>query len=107
VPPRRESGYLFLFLIPAGTGVVMTVLLLLPRQPRDHHTIKADLFKTIERELVFDIDLSDYDDVSTASLDQTLVAPHPHSEAWAARCSAFRFVRAVRVRKFAASAGLS
>lgn len=32
-------------------------------QPRDHHTIKADLFKTVERELVFDIDLSDYDDV--------------------------------------------
>jgi DNA primase catalytic subunit len=37
-------------------------------QPRDHHTIKADLFKTIERELVFDIDLSDYDDVSLLRL---------------------------------------
>ena len=33
--------------------------------PKDHSTIKQDLFKTVERELVFDIDMTDYDSVRT------------------------------------------
>ena len=33
--------------------------------PKDHNTIKPELFKTIERELVFDIDMTDYDDIRT------------------------------------------
>jgi len=34
--------------------------------PKDHNSIKASEFKPVERELVFDIDLSDYDDVRTS-----------------------------------------
>ena len=33
--------------------------------PKDHNTIKADQFKPMERELVFDIDMTDYDDIRT------------------------------------------
>lgn len=33
-------------------------------QPKDHNSIKASEFRPVERELVFDIDLSDYDDVT-------------------------------------------
>ncbi|GMH46663.1 hypothetical protein TrRE_jg3028, partial [Triparma retinervis] len=33
--------------------------------PKDHNTIKSDVFHTKERELVFDIDLTDYDGVRT------------------------------------------
>ena len=33
--------------------------------PKDHATIKPELFKTVERELVFDIDMTDYDDIRT------------------------------------------
>jgi DNA primase small subunit len=33
--------------------------------PKDHNSIKADVFHTEERELVFDIDLTDYDGVRT------------------------------------------
>ena len=33
--------------------------------PKDHNSIKAELFQTVERELVFDIDMTDYDDVRT------------------------------------------
>eukprot|EP01038_Epipyxis_sp_PR26KG_P012349 gene12349-16562_t len=33
--------------------------------PKDHSTIKPELFKTVERELVFDIDMTDYDDIRT------------------------------------------
>jgi DNA primase small subunit len=31
--------------------------------PKDHTTIKPELFKTVERELVFDIDMTDYDNI--------------------------------------------
>ena len=33
--------------------------------PKDHSTIKAESFRTVERELVFDIDMTDYDDIRT------------------------------------------
>jgi DNA primase small subunit len=33
--------------------------------PKDHNTIKPELFTTKERELVFDIDMTDYDDIRT------------------------------------------
>lgn len=33
--------------------------------PKDHTTVKPELFKTVERELVFDIDMTDYDSIRT------------------------------------------
>jgi DNA primase small subunit len=33
--------------------------------PKDHNAVKAEAFKTVERELVFDIDMTDYDDIRT------------------------------------------
>lgn len=33
--------------------------------PKDHTTLKPEVFKTVERELVFDIDMTDYDDIRT------------------------------------------
>jgi len=33
--------------------------------PKDHNSVKPDAFKTVERELVFDIDMTDYDDIRT------------------------------------------
>ena len=34
-------------------------------KPSEHKTMKSDVFHTVERELVFDIDLTDYDCVRT------------------------------------------
>eukprot|EP01031_Cornospumella_fuschlensis_P036861 gene36861-44718_t len=33
--------------------------------PKDHKTLKPENFHTVERELVFDIDMTDYDDIRT------------------------------------------
>lgn len=33
--------------------------------PKDHNTMKSDALKTVERELVFDIDMTDYDSIRT------------------------------------------
>jgi DNA primase small subunit len=33
--------------------------------PKDHNSVKPELFKPVERELVFDIDMTDYDDIRT------------------------------------------
>lgn len=54
--------------------------------PKDHNTIKASEFKPVERELVFDIDLSDYDDVRTSGSGAAI----------SARCWKF-MVAAIRV----------
>ena len=34
-------------------------------KPKDHKKIKASEFKPLERELVFDIDMTDYDEIRT------------------------------------------
>lgn len=33
--------------------------------PKEHNSVKPETFKTVERELVFDIDMTDYDDIRT------------------------------------------
>lgn len=33
--------------------------------PKEHNSVKPESFKTVERELVFDIDMTDYDDIRT------------------------------------------
>ena len=38
-------------------------MLVLILQPKDHKTVKPTSFQALEKELVFDIDMTDYDDV--------------------------------------------
>lgn len=40
--------------------------------PKDHNTTKPELFKPVERELVFDIDMTDYDDIRTCCSGATI-----------------------------------
>jgi len=47
----------------AKLACVTSVFCLFLQQPKDHKTIKAANFQPLEKELVFDIDMTDYDDV--------------------------------------------
>ena len=75
-PHKIDIGAVFTFPVShhrhshSGSVSCRLALLLSPafpchmyKQPRDHHTIKAEAFKPVERELIFDIDMTDYDDI--------------------------------------------
>jgi len=49
---------------------------------KDHVTVSASKFKPIQRELVFDVDLTDYADVQVGS--------KPEDSLWAKVCKVFK-----------------
>ena len=66
-------------------------------QPSKHATIRKEAFTTVERELVFDIDLTDYDDVRRCCSDASICP-----KCWAYMCTAIRVVDAALRGKAAA-----
>lgn len=53
----------FLFCSRMVLSIRMSVNFLCIFQPKEHKTVKAAAFQAQEKELVFDIDMTDYDEV--------------------------------------------
>lgn len=58
----HASSFAFLvFFAPAD--MLWIELIMFHPQPNQHNTVKSGTFQALEKELVFDIDMTDYDDV--------------------------------------------